>query len=142
MPKVEELPLVAQKEIKAKTGQAPAIGLEAQKKKVGFFERLANVGKSFAESEEVPAKREPEFDRPWGELPKGRTAEPPQADDEQDEPRGLRIDRPRTDKPLVVKPRLVEVKTASAAGDDAEMADESLVDDDLEIPAFLRRRAN
>jgi cell division protein FtsZ len=144
MPKVEELPLVAQKEIKAKTGQAPAIGLEAQKKKVGFFERLASVGRSFAESdEEMPAKREPAFDRPWGELPKVNRAEPPQADDEQDdEPRGLRIDRPRTDKPLVVKPRLVEVKTASAAAEDVEMADESLVDDDLEIPAFLRRRAN
>ena len=121
------------------------MGLEAHKKKVGFFERLANVGRSFAESEEMPAKREPKFDRPWGELPKTKTAEPPQVDDEPDEldePRGLSIDRPRTDKPLVVKPRLVEVKTASAAGEDAEMTDESLVDDDLEIPAFLRRRAN
>jgi len=148
MPKVEELPLVAQKEIKAKTGQAPALGLEAHKKKVGFFERLASVGRSFAEGdEEMPAKREPAFDRPWGELPKANRPEPPQAaaeqDDEQDdEPRGLQIGRPRTDKPLVVKPRLVEVKTPSAAAEDVEMADESLVDDDLEIPAFLRRRAN
>jgi len=142
MPKVEELPLVAQKEIKARSGQAPAVGLDAQKKKVGFLERLANVGRSFAESEEAPAKREPEFDRPWGELPKAKTAERHQPDEETEAPRGLRIERPRTDKPMVPKPRLVEVKTASARAEEAEMADESLVDDDLEIPAFLRRRAN
>jgi cell division protein FtsZ len=142
MPSMEELPLVAQKEIKAKSGEAPAIGLEAQKKKVGFLERLANVGRSFAESEELPAKREPEFDRPWGELPQAKTAERPQADGQATAPQGLRIERPRSDKPIVAGPKLVEVKTASAAAEELETADESFLDEDLEIPAFLRRRAN
>jgi hypothetical protein len=32
--------------------------------------------------------------------------------------------------------------SASAPEEDADSVDESLVDDDLEIPAFLRRRAN
>jgi len=137
MPKVEELPLVAQKEIKAKSGQAPAIGLDAQKKKVGFLERLANVGRSLTEPEEAPAKREPQFDRPWGEMPK--PAERPQPDSQTAAPRGLRIERPRTDRPIVAGPKLVE----GAAAEEVETAaDESLVDDDLEIPAFLRRRVN
>ena len=63
MPSVEELPVVAQNAIKAKAaGDAPAIGLAAQKKKVGFLERLANVGKSRKETDaEMPTKREPEW---------------------------------------------------------------------------------
>ncbi len=142
MPKVEELPIVAQKEIKAKSGQAPAVGFDAQKKKVGFLERLANVGRSMTEPEEASAKREPEFDRAWGEMPKARAAERPEPESEMEAPQGLRIQRPRSDRSIAAGPKLVEVKTASAAAEEADMADESLVDDDLEIPAFLRRRAN
>ncbi len=65
MPSMEELPVVAQNEIKAQAGQAPVVGLAAQKKKVGFLERLANVGRSRKEPDaEMPAKREPEFGQP------------------------------------------------------------------------------
>ena len=39
-------------------------------------------------------------------------------------------------------PKLVEVQAAPEADEREEAPDESLVDDDLEIPAFLRRRAN
>ena len=145
MPKVEELPMIAQKEIKAKSGEAPTTGLDAQKKKVGFLERLANVGRAFSDNDEpMTAKREPEFERPWGEMPKAKaaSAERSQPDAETAAPRGLRIERSRNDRPVVAKPRLVEAKPAASAAAEAEMADESLIDDDLEIPAFLRRRAN
>jgi cell division protein FtsZ len=144
MPSMEELPVVAQNEIKAKSGQAPVIGLVAQKKKVGFLERLANVGRSRKEPEEAAAKREPEFDRPWGEMP--NAAERPKPDSEPVAPRGIRIERPRSEKVVAALPKLVEVQSAPAAAENVETADESLgdslVDDDLEIPAFLRRRAN
>jgi cell division protein FtsZ len=138
---MEELPVVAQNEIKAKSGEAPVIGIAAQKKRVGFLERLANVGRHRKETEEAPApaKREPEFHRAWGEMP--NKAERPKPDIEA-APRGIRIERPRSEKGVAAVPKLVEVQSAPAAAGDVGMADESLVDDDLEIPAFLRRRAN
>ena len=139
MPAMEDLPAVAQNEIKAKSGEMPVIGLAAQKKKVGFLERLAGVGRSRKEDEEMQAKREPEFDRAWGELPK--QAERPLQESEA-APRGIRIERPRGEKVVAALPKLVEVQSSSEAGARAEEPDESLVDDDLEIPAFLRRRAN
>ena len=141
MPSMEELPVVAQNEIKAKSGQAPVIGLAAQKKKLGFLERLANVGRTLGkEAEEAPAKREPEFERPWGEMPKA--AERPKPESEAAAPRGIRIERPRSERVVAAGPKVVEMQSASAAAEMVEAVDESLVDDDLEIPAFLRRRAN
>jgi cell division protein FtsZ len=139
MPAMEDLPVVAQSEIKAKSGDVPVIGLAAQKKKVGFLERLANVGRLRKEDDETPAKREPEFERPWGELPK--QAERPKPEVEA-APRGIRIERPRGEKVVAALPKLVEVQAAPEADEREEAPDESLVDDDLEIPAFLRRRAN
>jgi cell division protein FtsZ len=139
MPAMEDLPVVAQSEIKAKSGDVPVIGLAAQKKKVGFLERLANVGRLRKEDDETPAKREPEFERPWGELPKQAERPKPEA---EAAPRGIRIERPRGEKVVAALPKLVEVQAAPDADEREEAPDESLVDDDLEIPAFLRRRAN
>ncbi|HKQ55638.1 MAG TPA: cell division protein FtsZ [Methyloceanibacter sp.] len=139
MPAMEDLPVVAQSEIKAKSGEVPVIGLAAQKKKVGFLERLANVGRLRKEDDETQAKREPEFERAWGELPK--QAERPKAEPEA-APRGIRIERPRGEKVVAAVPKLVEVQAPPEAEERDVAPDESLVDDDLEIPAFLRRRAN
>ena len=139
MPAMEDLPVVAQSEIKAKSGDVPVIGLAAQKKKVGFLERLANVGRLRKEDDETPAKREPEFERAWGELPKQAERPKPEA---EAAPRGIRIERPRGEKVVAALPKLVEVQAAPEADEREEAPDESLVDDDLEIPAFLRRRAN
>ncbi|MGD9502216.1 MAG: cell division protein FtsZ [Methyloceanibacter sp.] len=138
MPAMEDLPAVAQNEIKAKSGEMPVIGLAAQKKKVGFLERLASVGRARKEDDAMPAKREPEFDRAWGEMP--NQAERPKPESEA--PRGIRIERPRPEKVVASLPKLVEVQAAPEASERMEEPDESLVDDDLEIPAFLRRRAN
>ena len=137
MPNMEELPVVAQNAIKAKSGQAPVIGLAAEKKKVGFLERLANVGRSRKDTEEAPAKREPEFERAWGEMPKA--AERHKPENEVSAPRGIRIERPRSENSV---PKLVELQAAPKSDEGSETDDESVVDDDLEIPAFLRRRAN
>ncbi len=40
MPNIEELPIVAQNEIRAQSGAAPAQGIHEEKKRIGFFERL------------------------------------------------------------------------------------------------------
>jgi cell division protein FtsZ len=145
MPNVDELPMVAQNAIRAQAaGQNQAVGLEAQKRKVGFLERLANVGRGKKDEDaEMPSKLEPEFGQRRS-APEAPAAEGPA-------PRSVRIDRPH--EPAVTppsrrpqpqpqpqaqpQPRLARAATAAGAAP-AESFDE----DDLEIPAFLRRRAN
>ena len=128
MPNIEDLPLVAQNEIRAHAGQGPALGLAAQKKKVGFLERLAGVGRG-RNDEEMPMtlKQEPEFGQPRSLAASVQTeASAPVS-------RGLKIERPRGEPSSGVPQRIAAVETLSNG--------ESLDDDDLEIPAFLRRRA-
>jgi cell division protein FtsZ len=142
MPSIEELPVVAQNAIKAKSGESPGFGLREQKKKVGFLERLANVGRSRKEPDaEMPAKREPEFGQAWGGTPTVQAPRPqPQAPSAA--PRGIRIERPRHEPAPPSVPKRIEAPARPVAVEMAESASESLMDDDLEIPAFLRRRAN
>jgi cell division protein FtsZ len=141
MPSLEELPVVAQNAIKAKSGESPGFGLREQKKKVGFLERLAHVGRSRKEPDaEMPAKREPEFGQAWSDAPKPaarpRSLAAPAAQ------RAIRIERPRGEAAVPSTPMRTDARTRPPAVEMAEAASESLVDDDLEIPAFLRRRAN
>ncbi|MBK5197671.1 MAG: cell division protein FtsZ [Methyloceanibacter sp.] len=173
MPSVEELPLVAQNEIRAQAGQVPVVGLAAQKKRVGFLERLANVGRTRKEADaEMPAKREPEFGQTWvAPAPEAFRPQPQQAQPQaqgrlqpqqqvqhqpqpQAQPRpqplaqaaaqkGIRIDRPRGEPAGVAPvPKRIEAQPRMQAAEMAEAPAESHIEDDLEIPAFLRRRAN
>ena len=154
MPAVEELPLVAQNEIKAQAGQAPQLGLAAQKRRVGFLERLAGVGRARKEPEPEmrPVKREPEFGQQWQSLetmprmqPQMQAQAQPDPDPQpqaQAAPRGVRIERPRQAAPVALAPKRVEPQPRLAQVETAGAVDESQGDDDLEIPAFLRRRVN
>ena len=154
MPAVEELPLVAQNEIKAQAGQAPQLGLAAQKRRVGFLERLAGVGRARKEPEPEmrPVKREPEFGQQWQTLettpripPQMQAQAQPDPDPQpqaQAAPRGVRIERPRQAAPAALAPKRVEPQPRLAQLETAGAVDESQGDDDLEIPAFLRRRVN
>ncbi|MFZ2019090.1 MAG: cell division protein FtsZ [Methyloceanibacter sp.] len=153
MPAVEELPLVAQNEIKAQAGQAPQLGLAAQKRRVGFLERLAGVGRARKEPEAEmrPVKREPEFgqQRQSLETPRMQPQMQAQAQLEPDlqplsqaAPRGVRIERPRQAAPVALAPKRVEPQPRLAQVETAGGPAESQGDDDLEIPAFLRRRVN
>jgi cell division protein FtsZ len=138
MPSIEELPIVAQKEIKASSGKAPDYGIATQKKKVGFFERLANVGMGRAsrrEEEPMVLRQEPEFGEPRQlATPLQTEAAAPASS----APKGLKIERPRDPVPpakrLEVQPRVAVVESCAEKNESSE-------DDDLEIPAFLRRRA-
>ncbi len=143
MPSVEEFPMVAQKAIKAQAGEVQAGGLADQKRKLGFLERLANVGRGRKDEDaEMPAKLEPEFGQ-RRMAPEAPAASSPT-------PRGVRIERPRevavTPAPKRIEPQpqsrpQAEPRPARQAMAAAAPA-ESFDDDDLEIPAFLRRRAN
>jgi cell division protein FtsZ len=133
MPNLEDLPVTAQNEIRAQTGHVPPMGLDAHKRKVGFLERLAGVGRGRREEEYgAPVKHEPEFAR-------------------QDEPRRQ---APPTAGPKIVRPepagakgsgmpprRRTDIRPGPAPIESAESR-ESRQSDDLDIPAFLRRRAN
>jgi len=131
MPSVEELPIVAQKEIKARAGETQATGIEAQKRKVGFLERLAGVARSRKETDDqMVTKLEPDF----GQEPSFAEAPAPA-------PRGVRIERPRSEEPARAMPKPVEAQSRVSAVD-FDSSGESYDEDDLEIPAFLRRRAN
>jgi cell division protein FtsZ len=149
MPRVEELPMVAQKALQAKAGESDAAGLDAQKNKVGFLERLASVGRGKKDEDaEMSPKMEPDFaPTPVAGRPMPRPPAPPappaQAQSGQGQaPRPVNLQRPvpqqaRPPQRVEAQPRVVHGQAAAAV---AEV--ESLGDDDLEIPAFLRRRAN
>jgi cell division protein FtsZ len=145
MPNVEELPITAQNEIKAQSGHAPAQGLAAQKKKVGFLERLANVGRHRKEPDaELPAKLEPEFGQPrLASLPETPKPQPQQSRPlaQAVAPRAIRIERPHGEAAPSV-PKRIEAQPKPPVAEVAGAAGESSAGDDLEIPAFLRRRAN
>jgi len=122
IPKVEDLPVVAQKEIAAKNGEAPELGIEAQKKKIGFFERLTSVGRSSTASrpritrkEEPPMEVEPEVE---AELPELKAT--------------------GTDGPQIAAIEPKTPKAPKAAPPPQPVEDQ----EELEIPAFLRRQVN
>jgi cell division protein FtsZ len=122
IPKVEDLPVVAQKEIAAKNGEAPELGIEAQKKKIGFFERLTSVGRSSTASrpritrkEEPPMEVEPEVE---AELPELKAT--------------------GTDGPKIAAIEPKKSKAPKTAPPPEPVEDQ----EELEIPAFLRRQVN
>jgi len=139
MPNVEEFPLPVQNEIKARSGAAPSPGLAEQKRKVGFLERLTGVARHRKEEDAaMPDKREPEFGAPKPVLtmPKPVAPMPVEA-----LPKGLKIERPDAESVVAAAPKRIESQPNVVSLETREPVDESPVDDDLEIPAFLRRRA-
>jgi cell division protein FtsZ len=138
MPNVEELPVVAQKALRAQGGEAPPVGLAAQKRKVGFLERLANVGRGRKDGDaEMPSKLEPEFGQRRA-APESPRSEAPRL--ETPAPRSVRIDRPR--EAAAPEPTRIEPQPRPARAMAQPALAGSYEEDDLEIPAFLRRRAN
>ncbi len=115
MPTVDELPIPVQQQIHAhETGDRPHHGVEKQKRRAGFLERLANVGRGRrTEDDEPSVSAEPRL------SPVHRQGQSNHANAVPDQP----IVRPAG--PMTAEPRAQELE-----------------DDQLEIPAFLRRQAN
>jgi cell division protein FtsZ len=132
MPNIEEFPIPAQNEVRARSGETAPIGLQAQKKKVGFLERLAGVARSRkVEEPTATPKREPDFGQPKTVPMPVRSI--------GTAPKGLRIERPAGDATVNALALKIE---AQARPTPKDIRPESEAEDDLEIPAFLRRRAN
>jgi cell division protein FtsZ len=114
MPEIDEFPPIAQRQIAAKKGQVVEdLANHAQSRRKGFLERLANVGLGRKEPVAIPVDPvEPTLSNQFG-------AEEPQ-------------------------PEAVEARPAAPAQlrPDANRIDPSIDDEQLEIPAFLRRQAN
>jgi cell division protein FtsZ len=138
MPNIEEFPLPAQNEVKARAGAAPA-GLAEQKKKVGFLERLTSVARGRKDENVAMAeKREPEFSAPKS-LPMEPTTVAPRPVGSL--PKGLKIERPEHDGVLATVAKRIDAQPKIVSMETREPVSESVAEDDLEIPAFLRRRA-
>ena len=116
MPDVEDFPPIAQRAIAAKKGQVVEdLANHAQTRRKGFLERLATVGLGRKEPVAIPVDPvEPTLNHQFGaEEP----ATPPQAQSQ-----------PQT------------VATTTRPPDNR--IDPTIDDEQLEIPAFLRRQAN
>src|SRR6185312_934797 len=121
MPRIDELPLPAQNEIRAQRGHP--VENHAETQRMTLMQRLANVGFGRREAPEAPrtAPPMPQFERPVRQSPRqpeGRQAEPVSEYARRAAPQGL----DSHGRPIPVH--------------------NSGEDDQLDIPAFLRRQAN
>jgi cell division protein FtsZ len=125
MPRIDELPLPAQNEIRAQHGESADNG--AEKQRLSLMQRLAQVGlgRRPDEGEALRPPRlaqAPQFERPSGppsaRQPEGRPAEPVSEYARRAAPQGL--DHHGRGTPVHNTPE----------------------EDQLDIPAFLRRQAN
>jgi cell division protein FtsZ len=123
MPRVEELPLPAQNEIRAKRGEVDTDQVSADTRRMSLLQRIASVG--LGRREDAPAERQPK--KPAGRAAHGASGEPraPELADYAKRPAPSRatphgLDHHGRQAPL---PASVE-------------------EDQLEIPAFLRRQSN
>jgi len=125
MPKAEDFPPIAQKALSGGKEDGETHGVEAQKKKVGFFERLTGRRGAKAETAEVVRDQEPTL-KPVGATgaessssPAARHKASAEAPSRAQLNRNAGLSKPSTANPV--------------AHEDGE---------DLEIPAFLKRQAN
>jgi cell division protein FtsZ len=114
MPRLDELPVVAQRQIEASRSEAP-VEPHLEEKRAGLRDRLAALG--FGRKSEESAREEPGFTMP-------RVAAPPIA---------------RTAPPAPEQRRAPETAARKPADYDTQRPARAQEDDYLEIPAFLRR---
>ncbi len=105
IPSIDKFPLIAQRQVAAQQSRIENIAEQAQKRKKGLFERLADVG--LGRREEAPV--------PQQQAPAQRRTEP-------------QIQQQAQPRAPAYEPQMIE--------------DSSYDDDQLAIPAFLRRQAN
>ena len=137
MPKVEDFPPIAQRQMEAHhSGMAQP---EHERGPLGLIRRLAGVGLGRREEEAPPAPRQqaPQQRPVQQQRPKGQPQRPPQQAAPQ---QGEYAKRPPQPRPAAqdYRPRQAELhKHGRPLPRDARQ-----IDDELEIPAFLRRQAN
>jgi cell division protein FtsZ len=140
MPAIDELPRPAQAELRAKRGEDDPD--HPEKRKVSLLRRLAAVGLGRREDQEEPEK---------APQPNVRPVRPPPRPAERPIDRAPAPPPPRPAMPQPAMPRQAEPVSEYARRPAAPQPDplarpspvhNSLEEDQLEIPAFLRRQAN
>jgi len=125
MPRIEELPMPAQNEIRARRGEVAEAGPEKQR--MSLLQRLAQVGLGRRDEGEAVDQEQP------------RAAAPPP------------VDRPPVRQPLrgpdpvseyAKRPPAPAPQGLDMHGRQALPVHKAVDDDQLDIPAFLRRQAN
>jgi cell division protein FtsZ len=137
MPRVDELPLPGQNQIRAQRGEPPVEQPQPDKKRMTLLQRLAHVGRR--EEEPEPQRR----DQPSMRAPERRPVEPRQ--EARPEPRQETRDVRPTLPGRAGEPPVSEFAKRPPARPAAEVPSRPgphHEDDQLEIPAFLRRQAN
>ena len=112
MPPIEEFPPQVKRQIEAQQSRIESIADHAEKKKPGLFQRLASVGL-------------------------GRKEDPPVAAPAPREP-AIAVQAPAAAAPVAPRPAAPAPRPQPAS----QQAELNLDDDQLEIPAFLRRQSN
>jgi cell division protein FtsZ len=142
MPRIEDLPLPAQNEIRARRAAETE---QAEKPRPSLLQRLASVG--LGRREEQPAAR-PAMPRPVN-RPQGGERLPPYPAPRQGEPRAVEprmAEAPRAPEPVSEYAKRAPAPRPAPQGLDSHgrpaPVAPSIDDDQLEIPAFLRRQAN
>ena len=148
MPRIEDLPLPAQNEIRARRAAETE---QAEKPRPSLLQRLASVG--LGRREEQPAARPP-MPRPVHRPQSGERL-PPYPAARQAEPRGMEprggveprmAEAPRAPEPVSEYAKRAPAPRPAPQGLDSHgrpaPVAPSIDDDQLEIPAFLRRQAN
>jgi cell division protein FtsZ len=134
MPRIEELPMPAQNQIRAKQSETA----EAEKPKVSLLQRLASVGLGRREEEpprQAPVSRPaPVAERQMPPMPKA----PPMPPLQRTEQRGPESVSEYAKRPAAPRPA---PQGLDQHGRQAPVASQS-EEDHLEIPAFLRRQAH
>jgi cell division protein FtsZ len=134
MPRIEDLPAPAQNELRVKRGDAPAPD-HPEKRRMGLLQRLASVGLGSRREEEPappsnvrPPQQRPiqQQQRPVGQMPARPMTRPPE---------------PRQGEPISEYGKRPAHQGLDQHGRQAPVHN-SVEEDQLDIPAFLRRQAN
>jgi cell division protein FtsZ len=140
MPRIDELPLPAQAEIRARREQAKQGAAVERPPRMSLLQRLASVGlgRIREEAPDAPAEARP-APRPVARLPE-RPPSPPQP---APRPQEIRSPEPVSEYGRRPAPSRPTPQGLDLHGRPAPLPGHTAMDDDqLEIPAFLRRQAN
>jgi cell division protein FtsZ len=130
MPRIDELPVPAQNEIRARRGELPEDD-HPEKRRMSLLQRLASVGLGRRDQDEQQAPSSPRAAPPSVPLPTERLAGRPML-----RPSELRQELPVSDYAKRAAPQgLDQHGRQSPVHNPSE-------EDQLDIPAFLRRQAN
>jgi cell division protein FtsZ len=141
MPRIDELPMPAQNQIRARQAEPVEQAAAPQKQRVSLLQRLASVGLGRRDEEEAHAEQRPAprpapiAERVAPPMPKAPPMPPLQR---APEPRAPESVSEYAKRPVAARPA---PQGLDQHGRQAPVASQ-MDDDQLEIPAFLRRQAN